>query len=189
MSPLPIYVHPGPPTALESTRFYFTSPGQEPSLELRKDPDHSCGYDGICGSAVKFSSPEYCRVHSVLLTTTLRGPCRPRKTGSQTHLPSSLQQRFLLVFSHKVMPDSLRPHGLYPARLLGPWIPRTGKNTGVGCQSLLQGIFPTQGVNPCLLCLLHWQAGSLPLSRQGSPTATLGGVEGRCSPTLAAWVL
>ena len=26
-----------------------------------------------------------------------------------------------------------------------------------------QGIFPTQGLNSCLLCLLHWQAGSLPL--------------------------
>ena len=37
-----------------------------------------------------------------------------------------------------------------------------GKNTGVGCHSLLQGIFPTQWWNPYLLCLLHWQADSLP---------------------------
>ena len=29
-----------------------------------------------------------------------------------------------------------------------------GKNTGVGCQFLFQGIFPTQGLNPCPLCLL-----------------------------------
>ena len=29
-----------------------------------------------------------------------------------------------------------------------------GKNTGVGCHFLLQGIFPTKGLNPCLLCLL-----------------------------------
>ena len=36
-----------------------------------------------------------------------------------------------------------------------------GKNTGVGCHALLQGIFPTQGSNLCLLCLLRWQAGSL----------------------------
>ena len=35
-----------------------------------------------------------------------------------------------------------------------------GKNTGAGCQSLLQGIFPIQGSN---LCLLHWQEGSLSL--------------------------
>ena len=43
------------------------------------------------------------------------------------------------------------------------------KNTGVGCHDLLQGIFPTQGSNPHLLCLLHWQTGSLPLSHQGKP--------------------
>ena len=42
-----------------------------------------------------------------------------------------------------------------------------GKNTGVGCHALLQGIFPTQGANPCLLCLLHWQVGSLPLAPPG----------------------
>ena len=34
-----------------------------------------------------------------------------------------------------------------------------GKNTGVCCHALLQGIVPTQGSNPSLLCLLHWQAG------------------------------
>ena len=38
-----------------------------------------------------------------------------------------------------------------------------GKNTGVGCHDLLQGIFLIQGSNPCLFCLLHWRAGSLPL--------------------------
>ena len=42
-----------------------------------------------------------------------------------------------------------------------------GKNTRVGCHYLLQGIFPTQGWNLPLLCLLHWQAGSLPLSHLG----------------------
>ena len=30
-----------------------------------------------------------------------------------------------------------------------------GKNTGVGCHDLLQGIFPTQGLNLHLLYLLH----------------------------------
>ena len=42
-----------------------------------------------------------------------------------------------------------------------------GKNTGVGCHTLLQGVFLTQGFNPCLLRLLHWQAGSLPLAPPG----------------------
>ena len=44
-----------------------------------------------------------------------------------------------------------------------------GKNTGVGCHFLLQGVFPTQGSNPHLLCLLHWQVDSLPLSHLGIP--------------------
>ena len=38
----------------------------------------------------------------------------------------------------------------------------------MGCHALFQGIFPTQGSNPHLLCLLHWQAGSLPLVPPGS---------------------
>ena len=45
----------------------------------------------------------------------------------------------------------------------------SGKNTRVGCHFLLWGIFPTQGWNLSLLCLLHWQAGSLPLCHLGSP--------------------
>ena len=62
-----------------------------------------------------------------------------------------------------VASNSLRSHTLQPARLLCPWnFP--GKNTGVGCHSLLQGIFLTQGSNPGLLncrqilyCLSHKQ--------------------------------
>ena len=42
------------------------------------------------------------------------------------------------------MSDSLQPHGLY-----SPWN-SPGQNTGVGSQSLLQGIFATQGSNPGL---------------------------------------
>ena len=43
-----------------------------------------------------------------------------------------------------------------------------GKNTGVGCHALLQGIFPTQGSNQHLLYLVHWQAGSLSLVQPGN---------------------
>ena len=70
-----------------------------------------------------------------------------------------------LLFSCSVVSDSLQPHGLKPARLLCPW-DFPGRNTGLGCHALLQEIFLTQGSNPCLL---HWEAGSLPLSHQGSP--------------------
>ena len=59
----------------------------------------------------------------------------------------------------------LQPHRLQLARLLCPR-DFPGKNTGVGCHFLLQGIFPNQGSNPCLL---HWQANSLPVSHQESP--------------------
>ena len=53
------------------------------------------------------------------------------------------------------------PHGLQPAKLLCPWA-FPGKNTGVGWHFLLQGIFPTQGLNPCLL---HWQKQSLQMCK------------------------
>ena len=61
------------------------------------------------------------------------------------------------------MSDSLRPFGLEPARLLCPWN-SPGKNTGVDCHSL-QGIFPTQGLKPCLL---HCRQILDHLSHQGS---------------------
>ena len=59
-----------------------------------------------------------------------------------------------------VVSDSLWLYGLQPARLLCPWnFP--GKNTRAGCHFLLQGIFPTKGLNPSLLHVLYWQADSL----------------------------
>ena len=64
------------------------------------------------------------------------------------------------------MSDSLWPPGLLPTRLFCPW-DFPGKNTGAGFHFLLQGIFPTQGSNPHLP---YWQAGSLLLSNQGSPS-------------------
>ena len=42
-----------------------------------------------------------------------------------------------------------------------------GKNAGVGCPALLQGNLPYQEPNLHLLCLLHWQVGSLPLAQPG----------------------
>ena len=50
-----------------------------------------------------------------------------------------------------------------PAQALCPW-DFPGKDTEVGCHALLQEIFPTQGLNPHLLCLLNWQVGPLPLA-------------------------
>ena len=60
--------------------------------------------------------------------------------------------------------DSLSVHGILQARIDSP-----GKNR-VGCHFLLQGIFPTQGLNQDRLCQ---QVDSLPLGHLGSPLAIL----------------
>ena len=83
-------------------------------------------------------------------------------------------------------------HGIFQARILEwvtisfsrgssrprdwTWVSRIGgrhfnlwATTGMGCHFLPQGIVPSQRSNPCLWCLLHWEAGSLPLSYLGRP--------------------
>ena len=55
-------------------------------------------------------------------------------------------------FSYVQFLESLR---IVARRLLCPW-DSPGKNTGVGYHTLLQRIFPTQGPNPFILCLLRW---------------------------------
>ena len=62
--------------------------------------------------------------------------------------------------SRSVLSDSLWPHGLYSLRN------SPGQNTGVASRSLLQGIFPTQGLNPGLPTL---QADSLWAELPGKP--------------------
>ena len=74
---------------------------------------------------------------------------------SETFLFGSLQPRWhlccLCVFSPSVVSNSLRPPqtAAHQAPLVHGGSP--GKNTGVCCHALLQGIFPTQGLNPGLL--------------------------------------
>ena len=55
-------------------------------------------------------------------------------------------------------PPGSSVHGILQARILA-WIAMPSS----------KGIFPTQGLNLCLLRLLHWQAGSLPLAPPGKP--------------------
>ena len=76
------------------------------------------------------------------------------------------KQDFRILFMCYICSDvqlrlTLCPLGcIWPPRLLYSW-DFPGKNTGVGCHFLLQGIFPTQGSNPNLLSLLHWEVDSL----------------------------
>ena len=86
----------------------------------------------------------------------LGGECRELTTD----MKSSFLPLLVFSLSHSVMSDSLQPHGLY-----SPWN-YLGQNTGVGSLSLLQGIFPTQGLNPSLP---HCGWILYQLSHKGSP--------------------
>ena len=74
---------------------------------------------------------------------------------SKTLLPKPFESE-----SRSVVSDTLQPHGLY-----SPWN-SPGQNTGAGSLSLLQGIFPTQGLNPGLP---HCRWIIYPLSHKRSP--------------------
>ena len=102
-------------------------------------------------------------------TSPLSHPAHKQLSQKQTFSTSfSSSSPALCCVPSRFSPDSLHPYGLQPARLLCPWW-SPGKNTGVGCHVLLQGIFPTQGWNPHL-----WQVDSLPLMPPGKPCPLYG---------------
>ena len=101
------------------------------------------------------------RVRHLLSDFTFTFHFRALEKEMATHSSVLLVALILCCLVVKSCPSLLQPHGLEPARLLCPWN-SPGKNIGVGCHFLLQGIFPTKRSNPCLL---HWQGDSLPLSR------------------------
>ena len=83
-------------------------------------------------------------------------------------LVSGIQQSESVIHIH-VLNSSIMSNSFsvpWIGRLLCSW-DSPGKNTGVGCHFLLKGIFPTQELNPYLLCLLHWQVDSLPTEPPG----------------------
>ena len=116
------------------------------AIPIRTHPDPNIRISGISGLTTE--NPECGRCVIPLLHTQ-----NPR-------LGASWSYKRMCVLSCSVVSGSLRP-----ARLLCPW-DFSGKNTGVDCHFLLQGIFLIQGLK---LCLLHWQADSLPLSYLGRP--------------------
>ena len=78
------------------------------------------------------------------------------------------------------MSDSLRPHGLEPAKFLCPW-DFPGRNTGMGCHFILQGIFLES--NLIFLWLLHSQADSFQLSHLQFISVQLLSRVQLCDPT------
>ena len=61
------------------------------------------------------------------------------------------------------------------------------KNTGMCCHALFKGVLPTQGSNPYLLRLLHWQAGSLPPAPRGKPIGATGWILFKISVAFYCW--
>ena len=128
---------------------------------LKESLHHSCLVLGFC--------PD---LHLLAPTSPVVGPSPHRVPSWSIFLLNILlwvilvcvcvcmRVRVCVCVSHSVVSDSLQSHGPYPARFLCPWN-SPGKNTEVGCHSLLQSIFPTQGLNLRLLPLLHRQVDSL----------------------------
>ena len=123
-------------------------------------------------------------LESDVLTT---GPARKALNNSEVSTASS--EKFVLNFLFSLIVWSAIPNGKRPctcAKLLQscltlcdsmdhgpphslcPW-DSPGKNTGVDCCALLQGIFSTQGLNPHFLNLLHWFVDSSSLVPPGKP--------------------
>ena len=86
-----------------------------------------------------------------ILTASVILPAR--KQGAhlfQTFYSQRTKSELALSEVTSAVSTSLQPYGPWPARLLWPR-DSPGKNTGVGCHALLQGIFLTQGLNSYLL--------------------------------------
>ena len=80
----------------------------------------------------------------------------------------NVQTYQMYVHACSVLSNFLPPHRLLLTRFLCPWnFP--GKNAGVGCHFLLQGIFLTWGLKLHLLHLLCWQVDSLQTKPPGRP--------------------
>ena len=121
-----------------------------------------CGESEVAQSCLTLCDPTDCSlpgssVHGIFKAIVLewiaisfsRGSSQP---GDWTWVSRIVDRRFTIWATREslksescsVMLDSLWPHGLY-----SPWN-SPGQNTGAGSSSLLQGIFPIQGLNPGL---------------------------------------
>ena len=108
-----------------------------------------------------------CIVHGITKSRTWSNSLTHRKPVTKWY--ACIHAQSLQLCSTLCDPVDGSPPGSSHQRFWDLWCIRDspGKNTGVGCHSLLQGIFLTQGLNPHLLHLLHWQVGSSPLAPPG----------------------
>ena len=92
------------------------------------------------GIPVHHHLPEFTQTH----VHRVRDAIQPRNVISNVLLVLKMSESVC----HSVMSDSLQSHGLQPARLLCPW-DFPCKNAGMGCHSLLRGIFLTMALLHC----------------------------------------
>ena len=120
---------------------------QDPNLGLLDNKDLSMHSYHLCLSAIKLSqivSKCYCLKQSQRMS--IKCVCMPEVTLAMSKLCNPVDHS----------PLGFSVHGILQARILEQV-----------ANFLLQGIFPTQGLNPPLLYLLHWWVDSLPLAPPG----------------------
>ena len=129
----------------------------KPRQDIKKQRYHFAD-KGLCSQSYGFSSshvwmwelnykeswvPKIWCFWTVVLEKTLESPLDSNEIKSVN--PKGNQPWIFIrrpdaeAVSCSVVPDSLRPHGLQPTRLLCPW-DFPGKDTGVDCHFLLQGM-------------------------------------------------
>ena len=154
------------------------------SLETREGPAGNCETEkhsiktqrpmlyrplGIYASVIKQQSNVRCDIWEVVLFVPFQA------TSNKFRETTVLNGEMCAAAAQSCL--TLWPHGLQPARPLCPW-DFPGKNTGAGCHTLLQGIFPTQGLNlhllHCRQTLYHWATWEPPGRRALIPNLSLG---------------
>ena len=95
--------------------------------------------DGFCFNGEQHRNTIGCRLYWAFFRSQLREWIAEALRSERSILSESEKWKW----SRSIVSGFLRPHGLYPTRLLHPWN-FLGKSTGVGCHFLLQGIFLTQ---------------------------------------------
>ena len=137
---------------------------------------HACRYTVVATCArVCFPSPQLSPLFFLIFICMVVSRM-PSITDAQNKLREITEIQIRLhCLKHanaacSVVSDSLRPVDCSPQALLSMGFSRQEYSSGLPC--LLQGIFPTQGLNPHLLCPLYYRWILYQLSHQKSPTVS-----------------